>query len=71
MTDEELDARLETLEMKISHQELGLEELTRTLVKLERLVQNQAASIERLEAQLRSLIPSDVGTHEDQTPPHY
>ncbi len=71
MTDNEFNARLETLEMKFSHQDAGLEEMARTLVRLEQLVKNQAADIERLEARLRALTPTDIGAHDDQTPPHY
>ena len=71
MTDNEVEARLETLEIKFSHQDAVLEELARTLVRLEQLVKNQAADIERLEARLRALTPSDIGGHEDEVPPHY
>jgi SlyX protein len=72
MTDNDLSTRVETLEIRLMHQETAIEELTRTLLHQEQLVREQAQTIDRLEAQLRALTPSQIATREEETPPpHY
>lgn len=72
MTDAELHARLEDLEIRVAHQELAIEELTRTLLLQERLVGEQAETIRRLQQQLRAALPSPIATPQEETPPpHY
>ncbi len=72
MAEQELIARLETLEIRASHQEAAIEELTRSLLEQEKLNHEQAESIARLEAQVRALTTSPVAAREDETPPpHY
>jgi SlyX protein len=68
----ELDTRIESLEARLMHQEAAIDELTRTLLLQEQLVSRQAATIERLEAQLRSLSTAGITPPgEDGPPPHY
>ena len=72
MTDTNLAARIELLETRLAHQEVAIEELTRTLLGQERLVREQAATIKRLESLIRALNPSTVEPPvEDSPPPHY
>ena len=72
MLETELLARFEDLEIRIAHQELAIEELTRTVLDQERLVGEQAETIRRLERQLRAALPSPVATPQEETPPpHY
>ena len=72
MTDQELNARIETLEIRLLHQEAALEEITRTMLNQERLLKQQAETIERLEVQLRAVIPTPMASPEEETPPpHY
>jgi len=72
MSDADLLARLEFLETRLMHQEAAIEELTRTLLQQERLVSLQAASLEKLEAQLRALLSAGLNPPiEDGPPPHY
>lgn len=72
MNDTELLARVEELEIRIAHQELAIEELTRTLLDQERLAAEQAQTLQRLERQLRAALPSPLATPEEETPPpHY
>lgn len=71
MSDNELRSRLETLEIRASHQEAAIEELTRSLLRQEKLVREQAEAIQRLELQVRALTSSPVGVQQDETPPHY
>lgn len=72
MTDTDLHARLESLETRLMHQEAAIEELTRTLLRQERHIARQAGTIEKLEAQLRSLPAATLNPPiEDGPPPHY
>lgn len=72
MTESELRARVEDLEIRIAHQEVALEELTRSLLAQERLLREQSDTIQRLERQVRAALPSPVASRDEETPPpHY
>lgn len=72
MTDQELSARLETLEIRFMHQETSLDELTRAMLEQEQLIRKQSEIIERLEAHIRTLMVSPLAPQEDEMPPpHY
>ena len=71
MTDKEIGARLETLEVRYAHQESALEELTRTLLNQEQQVRALADRVERLETQLSALAPSGADSRAEEPPPHY
>ena len=72
MIDTELEVRIESLEARLMHQEAAIDELTRTLLQQEQHVNRQAATIERLEAQLRTLFTANINKPgEDGPPPHY
>jgi uncharacterized coiled-coil protein SlyX len=72
MNHTDLDARIESLEARLMHQEAAIDELTRTLLLQEQRVTRQAVTIERLEAQLRSQLAANITPPgEDGPPPHY
>jgi SlyX protein len=72
MNDIDLDVRIESLEARLMHQEAAIDELTRTLLQQEQLVNRQAATIEHLESQLRSLSTANITpADEEGPPPHY
>lgn len=72
MNETDLHARMEDLEIRIAHQELAVEELTRGLLTQERQLRELADTIQRLERQLRAALPSPVAAPEEETPPpHY
>ncbi|MBI5041320.1 MAG: SlyX family protein [Gammaproteobacteria bacterium] len=72
MSDTDLQARLEALEIRLAHHEAAMDELTRTLLQQERLVGEQAETIRRLAAQLRAATPSLIASRDEETPPpHY
>jgi uncharacterized coiled-coil protein SlyX len=72
MNNADLDVRIESLEDRLMHQEAAIDELTRTLLLQEQRVNQQAVTIERLEAQLRSQFAANfTPTGEDGPPPHY
>jgi len=71
MTDEEIGARLETLEVRYAHQESALEELTRTLLGQEQQVRVLTQLVQRLETQLKALAHPGAASHDETPPPHY
>jgi len=71
MTEHELYSRVEVLEFRLTHQDAAIEELTRTVLAQQQQVTEQADTIKRLEAQIRSLTSSPPGTQENERPPHY
>ncbi len=71
MTDDEMLSRIETLELRVMDNEAALEELTRTIVKQEQLIREQADSITLLEDQLRSLAEEQGEASGSEAPPHY
>ncbi len=71
MTDSDIDARLETIEVRYAHQESALEELTRTVLDQEQQLRALAKLVKRLETQLSALQPSGEVAHDEEPPPHY
>lgn len=72
MKDNKLNTRLESLEIRLMHQEVAIEELTQTLLQQEQLVSAQVAAIERIESMLRSLSSAHSAPPGDEPPPpHY
>ena len=72
MTDTAIYARIEELESRLMHQEATIDELTRSLLQQEQLLNAQALSMERLQALLRSLSdPHTLPPGEESPPPHY
>ena len=72
MDNKDLDARIESVEARLMHQEAAIDELTRTLLLQEQLITRHTATIERLEAQLRSIFAANITLPgEDGPPPHY
>jgi uncharacterized coiled-coil protein SlyX len=71
MSDNELVVRLDNLEMRYTHQESALDELTRTVLTQERQIKQQTDRIERLEKHIRSLQSGVATTGAHEKPPHY
>lgn len=72
MNENDAQSRFEMLEVRLAHQEAAVEELTRTLLSQEKLVREQAETIQRLQQQMRSLAAAPLTAPEDETPPpHY
>lgn len=72
MSNTELLARVEALEIRVAHQDAAVDELTRTLLDQERVLREQAESLRRLELQLRAATPSPIATRDEEAPPpHY
>ncbi len=71
MTDE-LEQRIESLEIRLMHLEAALDEMTRTLLNEEQLNARQAEAIRQLEDQLKGLSAEiSVPAEREPPPPHY
>lgn len=67
-----MSARLDLIETHLLDHAGSLEELTRTVLRLERELREQAETVKRLETQVRAATPAPVATPEEETPPpHY
>ena len=72
MTDNDIKARLESLETRIMHQDAAIDELTRTLLSQELLMNKQVKIIKHLEEQVRGLSSSNSSASVNEPPPpHY
>jgi len=72
MNDTNLTSRIESLETRLMHQEASLDEITRTLLRQEQLVNRQLQAIKTLQGQLQSLTDaSGSPASEEPPPPHY
>jgi SlyX protein len=72
MTDSDTKTRLESLETRIMHQDATIDELTRTLLRQEQLMNKQVKAIKHLEEQIRGLNAASPGVAADEPPPpHY
>lgn len=73
MTSEtEINHRLDALETHIAHQDGTVEDLGGVVIKQWRTIEEMAARIDRLEAQLHALEDAvDRPAGEDPPPPHY
>ena len=60
------------LQTRLAFQEAGLEELTLTVVRQQRTIEQLGQELERLRRQLRAAVESNIlAPHEDTPPPHY
>lgn len=72
MNDDLSPGRLTKLEERVAHQELALENLTRSSLDHDRALADIRIQLEHIKSMLKELAPSqasDVGT--EPPPPHY
>lgn len=69
---EAFEARIDNLEMRVTHQDEVIDALNKTVVEQWRLLDQALARIRRLEDRLREIQVSPVRDAADETPPpHY
>lgn len=69
---DELQNRIDDLEIRTAHQELALENLTAHSLEQDRSIERLQAEIEQLKRMLRELSPSPLAPESAETPPpHY
>lgn len=70
-TNQAILARIEDLEIRITHQDATLDELTRVLLEQEKIIKLQARKIKQLEGEVKALAPPSNNTSDNEIPPHY
>ncbi len=69
---DQLERRVEDLEMKLAFQEGTLEELDQQVIKLNDLIATQQQQLRILMTKLQSVEPSNMANQsEESPPPHY
>ncbi|NOX10145.1 MAG: SlyX family protein [Gammaproteobacteria bacterium] len=71
MNTDNLEQRMEDLEIRIAHMEASMDELTHANLGQERMLRLQEEVIKRLSQQLRAINPADGAESQYETPPHY
>lgn len=67
-----MENRIIDLEIRNSHQEAAIDELTRKVVEHERSIQALRQELEYIKSLIRELAPSAVAPASEETPPpHY
>ncbi|UCE90363.1 MAG: SlyX family protein [Pseudomonadota bacterium] len=70
--DEQTEAKLTDLEIRITHQEASIDELTRTVLAQDAELKRLREELVHLRELLRDLAPSAVRPESEETPPpHY
>jgi uncharacterized coiled-coil protein SlyX len=59
------------LEERITHQELAIEELTKSHVNQEKLIRKMNNDIKSLMSLVKEALPSQNAPESDEIPPHY
>jgi uncharacterized coiled-coil protein SlyX len=72
MSNNNLDDRIDALEVRLMHLDAALDEMTRTLLSQEAQLRQQAETIRRLETLVKGLADAGTGDHgKEPPPPHY
>lgn len=67
-----MESRLTDLEIRLTHQEAALEELTQAVLEQDRLIVDLRGELEHIKGLLKDLAPSAVAPASEETPPpHY
>lgn len=67
-----MESRLDDLEIRLTHQELAIEQLTLSNLTLEKRLERVQGELDYLKSLMRELSPSAVAAQADETPPpHY
>jgi len=68
----DLESKIVDLEIRLTHQEAAIDELTKTNYILEKQQLSMSTELQDLKAMLKALAPSQVVSQDQETPPpHY
>ena len=69
---EKILQKMDDLEMKLSFQDITIEELNQEVIKLNTLVARQQQQMILMVNKIQAIEPSNMATHAEETPPpHY
>lgn len=67
-----MESRIDDLEIRSAHLEVEQEQLTRTVLEQQKVIEELHAQVEYLKTLVRDMAPSAVASQADETPPpHY
>lgn len=67
-----MENRLTDLEIRLTHQDAAVEELTRVVMLQEKQIESLTSAVKQLKAQLKDVSASNLAAESDETaPPHY
>lgn len=67
-----METRLTDLEIRLTHQEAALDELTRTVMRQENMIGELSRRLEQMVGILREVAASPIASEAEETPPpHY
>lgn len=67
----EAEQRIADLEVRLTHQEASLDNLTAASVRQQRIVEEILAQLQQIKIVLRQMGDPAAGTSGDEPPPHY
>lgn len=72
MNNEVLEERITELEIRLSHQEVILDELTQNALRQQQILERMANELDYIKEILKEAAPSAVCSPDEETPPpHY
>lgn len=67
-----MESRITDLEIRLTHQEAALEELTLNMLRQQKTIETMGRELEQIKRLLRDLAPSQIAPLSEETPPpHY
>lgn len=67
-----METTITDLEIRFTHQEASLDELTKTVVEQQKMIENLGKEIEQIKLILRDISASNIASPSEETPPpHY
>ena len=67
-----MESKITDLEVRFTHQEASLDELTKTVVEQEKIIDSLVKEVEQIKLILRDISASNIASQAEETPPpHY
>ena len=67
-----MESRITDLEVRLTHQEASLDELTKTVVEQQKIINQMSEELEQVKLLLRDISISNIASQSEETPPpHY
>ena len=71
MKNQNMEPRITDIEIRLSHQEAALDELTRTSLQHQQAIKDILSELQQIKIMLQQLSPGMGNSASDETPPHY
>ncbi len=71
MSNNDMNEQLTDLQIRLTHQEATIDELTDNALQQQRLLERIMKELDQLKSVVRELAPADPAANLDEKPPHY